>query len=147
MSMNTHEFYDCVSELIENNEIDIKYIDDAVRRILRAKFRIGLFDGKKTVDRSVINCNEHKKLNHKLAQESAVLLKNDGTLPLKGNKTIAVIGPNADDIRAIYGDWTYFSHPFRKKTLHLWATITRYVAVWRKYSEKRIFYTAKAVTF
>ena len=37
MSMNTHEFYDCVSELIENNEIDIKYIDDAVRRILRAK--------------------------------------------------------------------------------------------------------------
>ena len=66
-----------MSELIENNEIDIKYIDDAVRRILRAKFRIGLFDGKKTVDRSVINCNEHKKLNHKLAQESAVLLKND----------------------------------------------------------------------
>ena len=43
MSMNTHEFYDCVSELIEDNEIDIKYIDDAVRRILRAKFRIGLF--------------------------------------------------------------------------------------------------------
>lgn len=104
MSMNTHEFYDCVSELIENNEIDIKYIDDAVRRILRAKFRIGLFDGKKTVDRSVINCDEHKELNHKLAQESAVLLKNDGILPLKENKTIAVIGPNADDIRAIYGD-------------------------------------------
>ena len=117
MSMNTHEFYDCVSELIENNEIDIKYIDDAVRRILRAKFRIGLFDGKKTVDRSVINCNEHKKLNHKLAQESAVLLKNDGTLPLKGNKTIAVIGPNADDIRAIYGDWTYFSHPVPKENV------------------------------
>ena len=96
---------------------DIKYIDDAVRRILRAKFRIGLFDGKKTVDRSVINCNEHKKLNHKLAQESAVLLKNDGTLPLKENKTIAVIGPNADDIRAIYGDWTYFSHPVPKENV------------------------------
>ena len=103
MSMNTHEFYDCVSELIEDNEIDIKYIDDAVRRILRAKFRIGLFDGKKTVDRSVINCNEHKKLNHKLAQESAVLLKNDGTLPLKENKTIAVIGPNADDMEEVFG--------------------------------------------
>lgn len=117
MSMNTHEFYDCVSELIADNEIDIKYIDDAVRRILRAKFRIGLFDGKKTVDRSVINCNEHKKLNHKLAQESAVLLKNDGTLPLKENKTIAVIGPNADDIRAIYGDWTYFSHPVPKENV------------------------------
>ena len=117
MSMNTHEFYDCVSELIENNEIDIKYIDDAVRRILRAKFRIGLFDGKKTVDRSVINCDEHKELNHKLAQESAVLLKNDGILPLKENKTIAVIGPNADDIRAIYGDWTYFSHPVPKENV------------------------------
>ncbi len=64
-----------MSELIENNEIDIKYIDDAVRRILRAKIQNRSFDGKKTVDRSVINCNEHKKLNHKLAQESAVLLK------------------------------------------------------------------------
>ena len=47
MSMNTHEFYDCVLELIENNEIDIKYIDDAVRRILRAKFRIGLLTVKR----------------------------------------------------------------------------------------------------
>ncbi len=43
MSMNTHEFLRLRFELIENNEIDIKYIDDAVRRILRAKFRIGLF--------------------------------------------------------------------------------------------------------
>ncbi len=39
MSMNTHEFYDCVSELIEDNEIDIKYIDDAVRRILKSKIQ------------------------------------------------------------------------------------------------------------
>ena len=136
-----------MSELIENNEIDIKYIDDAVRRILRAKFRIGLFDGKKTVDRSVINCNEHKKLNHKLAQESAVLLKNDGTLPLKGNKTIAVIGPNADDIRAIYGDWTYFSHPVPKENVYTYGRLLHDTLRYGGVFGKRIFYTAKAVTF
>ena len=75
MSMNTHEFYDCVSELIEDNEIDIKYIDDAVRRILRARFRIGLFDGKKTVDRSVINCNEHKNLEMWSLNEELALVR------------------------------------------------------------------------
>lgn len=115
MSMNTHEFYECMLSLVRDNKIDMALIDDAVLRILKIKFRLGLFDGKERPDRSVINCEGHKKLNHELAKESVVLLKNDGVLPIKGDtKTIAVVGPNADDVRAMYGDWTYFSHPVPK---------------------------------
>ncbi len=116
MSMNTHEFYECVMSLLKSKKIHMSLIDDAVRRILRVKFRLGLFDNKERPERSVIACEGHKKVNHELAKESIVLLKNDNALPLDGDtKAIAVIGPNADDVRALYGDWTYFSHPEPKR--------------------------------
>ena len=116
MSMNTHEFYECVLSLLKSKKIHMSLIDDAVRRILRVKFRLGLFDNKERPERSVIACEGHKKVNHELAKESIVLLKNDNALPLDGDtKTIAVTGPNADDVRALYGDWTYFSHPEPKR--------------------------------
>ena len=112
MSMNTHKFYTSVLELVKKGKISEERINDSVRRILRIKFRLGLFDGKERPPKSVISCNEHRALNHEIAQESTVLLKNDGVLPLKQNiKKIAVVGPNADSIRAQYGDWTFFSHP------------------------------------
>ena len=112
MSMNTHEFYECLLSLVKNKKIHTSLIDDAVRRILRVKFRLGLFDGKERPDKKVIGCAEHKKINLETARESIVLLKNNGVLPLGEDvKTIAVTGPNADDIRAQYGDWTFFSHP------------------------------------
>lgn len=118
MSMNTPSFYDCMTELVKEGAIDMKYIDDAVERILKIKFRLGLFDGKKEVPRSVIACDEHRRINMELARESLVLLENKNSiLPLKKVKTIAVIGPNADDIRAQYGDWTYFSHPEPKENV------------------------------
>lgn len=117
MSMNTHEFYECMLSLVRDNKMDMSLIDDAVRRILRAKFRLGLFDGRERPSREVIGCEEHKRVNRELARESIVLLRNeDGILPLcrEDIRKIAVIGPNADDIRAQYGDWTYFSHPVPK---------------------------------
>jgi beta-glucosidase len=126
MSMNTPNFYDCMVELAKENKIDMKYIDDAVRRILRIKFKLGLFDGKKEISRDVIGCDEHKKVNMDITRESLVLLENkNNILPLiktgdaknRDIKTIAVIGPNADDIRAQYGDWTYFSHPEPKENV------------------------------
>ena len=57
-------------------------------------------------------CAEHLEASLRLARESVTLLKNDGMLPFsEGVRRIAVVGPNADDIRAQYGDWTYFTHP------------------------------------
>ncbi len=118
MSMNTHEFYECMLRLVGDSKIDMDLINDAVRRILKIKFRLGLFDEKIRPKRDVIGCRGHKNVNYELTKESIVLLKNDNLLPLKGDtKTIAVIGPNADDIRAQYGDWTFFSHPTPKENV------------------------------
>ncbi len=88
-----------------------------------------------------------KNLTTNLHRKVRFYLKNDGTLPLKENKTIAVIGPNADDIRAIYGDWTYFSHPVPKENV---TPMGDYYTIRRGMEEvfgKENIYTAKAVTF
>lgn len=116
MSMMSHDFYDSAIRQAKEGKIPMEEIDDAVRRILRVKFSLGLFDGKrKRLPRSVIASAEHVEASRELTRESLVLLENNGILPLKSSpKKIAVVGPNADDIRAQYGDWTYFSHPSAK---------------------------------
>ncbi len=113
MSMNSYQFYESAIAQVKSGAISMDYIDDAVRRILRVKFALGLFDeNKKRLPREVIGSAEHIEVNRKLTRESLVLLENNGVLPLKQKlRRIAVIGPNADDIRAQYGDWTFFSHP------------------------------------
>ena len=113
MIMVSTDFCDAVIAGVRNGTVSEKYINDAVRRILRIKFSLGLFDkNKKRMPKSVIGSKEHVEINRRLTRESLVLLENDGTLPLKkAPKKIAVIGPNADNIKAQYGDWTFFSHP------------------------------------
>ena len=113
MSMNSYQFYESAIAQVKSGKLSMEYIDDAVRRILRVKFALGLFDeNKKRLPREVIGSPEHIEVNRQLTRESLVLLENNGVLPLKQKpRRIAVIGPNADDIRAQYGDWTFFSHP------------------------------------
>ena len=113
MSMNSYQFYDSAIAQAKSGKLSMEYIDDAVRRILRVKFALGLFDeNKQRLPREVIGSSAHIEINRTLTRESMVLLENNGILPLKQKpKRIAVIGPNADDIRAQYGDWTFFSHP------------------------------------
>lgn len=88
-------------ELVQAGIVSVSTIDAAVRRVLRAKFLLGLFENPYCdIDRAraVRNCAEHRALARKAAQESIILLKNDGgLLPLDSNlSSIAVIGPNAD---------------------------------------------------
>jgi beta-glucosidase len=84
-------------------------IDRSVRRVLRQKLTLGLFerpyvDPERAVQ--VTHTKEHQDLSYKAAQRSIVLLKNEGILPLKkGLKSIAIIGPNADDNRNQLGDY------------------------------------------
>lgn len=113
MSMATLEFYDAALKSARNGDIDPARIDDAVRRILTVKFTLGLFDEVKKVDKKEINCAAHKRINKAIADESIVMLKNNGILPLNTaeKRKIAVIGYNADSIRNQYGDWTFYSHP------------------------------------
>lgn len=90
---------------IERGEIDIKLIDQAVYRILLLKFKLGLFDNPIVTPTEDFRTKESVSLAKKAADESIVLLKNDGILPLKGNEKIAVIGPNAKKMQL--GDYTY----------------------------------------
>lgn len=109
MIMQTEEFYDAALKLIENGQVDMKHIDDSVFRILKAKFDMGLFEHPfEKPDRSKICCDEHVAVDLEVTRESMTLLKNDGVLPINTKKVrkIAVIGPNADDLEAQYGDWS-----------------------------------------
>lgn len=86
-------------QAVEDESVDTVYIDEAVRRILRAKFWAGLFDEIDPVDESVVESPEHISVALELAKESIVLLKNEGSiLPLDEYDidSIGVIGPNAN---------------------------------------------------
>ncbi len=117
MIMNTNDFYDSAVKLAQKGLIPESYINESVKRILAVKFSLGLFDQKRraqfSANAAIFNCPEHLEKNLQITRESMVLLKNENhTLPLSSHlKRIAVIGPNADDVQAQFGDWTFFSHP------------------------------------
>jgi len=96
--------YQTLIEQARSGIIPEKQIDDAVERVLAAKFRLGLFENPYAdpdYAAQVTNSREHKELALKAAEEAIVLLKNEGNLlPLDGKKikSIAVIGPNAADV-------------------------------------------------
>jgi beta-glucosidase len=122
--MATPAFFEAAQEAVARGLIDEKQIDDAVRRVLRQKFELGLFEDPRAPDperqAKVIGCREHTDLNLETARRSLVLLRNDGVLPLEGgltrdgtrcgvgqvaSRTVAVIGPHADSPAAGLGDW------------------------------------------
>ncbi len=106
--------YDCqfaidLKELVEEGQVPMSRIDDAVRRILRLKFRLGLFDQPNTLvaDYPEFGGEAHAKLAYEAAVESEVLLKNNGILPLRKDVRILLTGPNANSIRTMNGGWSY----------------------------------------
>lgn len=106
--------YDCqfaidLKELVEEGEVPMSRVDDAVRRILRLKFRLGLFDMPDTGFENYpeFGGEEHAKLSYDAAVESEVLLKNNGILPLRKDVKILVTGPNANSMRTLNGGWSY----------------------------------------
>jgi beta-glucosidase len=101
-------------QAIEAGRVDVARIDDAVRRLLRLKLRLGLFESP-YVDAgaaaAVFDTPAQRRLAHRLAQKSIVLLKNDGTLPLAADlRSLAVIGPCAGSVRLLQGDYHYPAH-------------------------------------
>ncbi|PYS51186.1 MAG: glycosyl hydrolase [Acidobacteria bacterium] len=90
-------------ELVKEGKVSMKTLDDRVRDVLRVKFMVGIFDHPYVTDAdassSTVNSAEHQQVALRAARESLVLLKNEkNVLPLsKTIKSIAVIGPNADD--------------------------------------------------
>lgn len=122
--MTTPQFFEGAQQAVKRGDLDESLIGDAVRRLLTLKFELGLFEDPRIPDAArqsqVIGSAEHTAINLDMARRSLVLLRNDGTLPLDGGlapsgagraeaagvpRTIAVIGPNADDPHAQLGDW------------------------------------------
>ncbi len=103
------ECVNVIVDLAESGEIPMARIDDAVRRILRLKVRLGLFDNPSwEYDYKDFGCDKFAKESFAAALESEVLLKNEGgILPLKGNERILVTGPNANSMRTLNGGWSY----------------------------------------
>ena len=112
MSMDPYSVDFCVllKELVNEGKVKMSRIDDAVRRILRAKYRLGLFDKPNTGGKGYekFGSDEHAQKALQAAEESEVLLKNEGNiLPLDKGKKILLTGPNANQMRCLHGGWSY----------------------------------------
>ena len=104
--------YRSLIQAVKNGLISESEIDTSVKRLMTARFRLGMFDPPEMVRYAQIPFSEndslaHRELSLQAARESIVLLKNDNqTLPLKKNlKTVAVIGPNADALESLLGNY------------------------------------------
>jgi beta-glucosidase len=113
--------YRALVNAVKQGQISEGEIDAAVRRLFEARFRLGMFDPPELVKYARIPFSEndspaHRQLALEAARESVVLLKNEkNTLPLKKDlKSIAVIGPNADDVQVLLGN--YNGQPSRATT-------------------------------
>ncbi|MBZ5513342.1 MAG: glycoside hydrolase family 3 C-terminal domain-containing protein [Acidobacteriia bacterium] len=99
-------------EAVQQGYLSENAMDTALIRLFTARMRLGMFDPPEMVpytkiDEKDLDSSEHRALARKLANESMVLLKNDGTLPLKSGITkIAVVGPLADQTRVLLGNYT-----------------------------------------
>lgn len=112
MSMTPYDVQFCtlLKELVEEGKVSQQRIDDAVKRIIRFKLRLGLFETPSTnpKDYPLFASQEHSAKALELAAQSQVLLKNDnGVLPLPKGKKILVTGPNANSLRTLNGGWSY----------------------------------------
>ena len=112
MSMDPYSVDFCIllKELVNEGKVSMERIDDAVRRILRLKYRLGLFDEPNTGGKGFekFGSEEFAQKSLRAAEESEVLLKNEGAiLPLAKGKKILLTGPNANQMRCLNGGWSY----------------------------------------
>ncbi|MBN2046791.1 MAG: glycoside hydrolase family 3 C-terminal domain-containing protein [Anaerolineaceae bacterium] len=121
--LNCGQVYAYLVEALEKGLISEALIDRSVRRLLLARFRLGMFDPIEEVpfsviSPSVVDCTAHRDLALEAARESMVLLKNEGILPLKRGevKSIAVIGPKADDELVLRSN--YYGTPVVASTIY-----------------------------
>lgn len=144
MSMVPYEvsFCDYLKELVQEGEVPMSRIDDAVARVLRLKYRLGLFDHPywdiKKYDK--FGSKEFATAALQAAEESEVLLKNEGNiLPLAKGTKILLAGPNANSMRCLNGGWSYsWQGHLADQCAGAYNTI--YEALCNKYGKENIIY-------
>ena len=112
MTMDPYSVDFCIllKELVQEGKVKMSRVDDAVRRILRLKYRLNLFDQPNTGGKGyeLFGSDEHAIAALAAAEETMVLLKSEGSiLPLAGGKKILLTGPNANQMRCLNGGWSY----------------------------------------
>lgn len=105
MDMVDNCYIDHLEELIAEGEVSMEQLDESVRRILRIKFAAGLFDHP-YIGNIEVDYDAHMRLEKEIATECAVLLKNDGVLPLDAGADVFLTGPMAEDTKNVMGCWT-----------------------------------------
>ena len=144
MSMVPYEvsFCDYLKELVQEGEVPMSRIDDAVARVLRLKYRLGLFENpywdiKKY---NKFGSEEFARVALQAAEESEVLLKNEGNiLPLAKGTKILLAGPNANSMRCLNGGWSY-SWQGHLADQCAGANNTIYESLCNKYGKENIIY-------
>ena len=144
MSMVPYEVSFCtyLKELVEEGEVPMSRIDDAVARVLRLKYRLGLFDNPywDITEYDKFGSQEFAAEALRAAEESEVLLKNDGnTLPIAKGKKILLAGPNANSMRCLNGGWSYSWQGHRADECGA-AYNTIYEAMCNKYGKDNVIY-------
>lgn len=123
MDMGSNAFVATLKKSLDEGKVSVADIDKACRRILEAKYKLGLFDDpyKYVIegrDEKEIYNDEQLAFARKIAQESQVLLKNDNNvLPLKKNAKIALVGPFANNADEMQGAWAMSSHSSESVTI------------------------------
>lgn len=100
--------FDSTLKHVQDGMIPMTRVDDAVRRILRVKVKLGLFDAARPIEgkQGVLGAPEHRAIAREAVAKSLVLLKNNGVLPVKASAKVLVTGPGADSMGMQTGGWT-----------------------------------------
>ena len=123
MDMVGEDYLKTLKKSLDESKVSIGEIDKACKRILEMKYKLGLFDNpfkyvNEKRQKTEIFTKENRNTARKIAGDSFVLMKNENNvLPLKSNKTIAVIGPLADDQENMSGTWSVAVEPKNNVTL------------------------------
>jgi beta-glucosidase len=135
-------FISKLTELVNEGEVSMDRIDDAVRRILTVKFEMGLFDNYQAplALKDTVRCKTHRELARKAVRESVVLLQNDGIIPIsKQPGKVLVAGSKGNDIGAQCGGWTVTWQEG-------WVTLPKeqqFMKRWKKWLEVKILYSLR----
>lgn len=121
IDMVSRSYIENLEDLVNSGEVDIKLLDEAVLRVLELKNDLGLFenpykDASAEDEKKFCFCDEHKALSRRAAEETTVLLKNNGILPLDKTKKLVVVGALADS-KLITGSWALFVDKDKTVTL------------------------------
>jgi len=106
-------FLEPLAAAVRSGAVDEALVDRAVERVLRQKDELGLLDEPADVpvpERIDLDPPAHRAVARRLAEESVVLVRNDGVLPLAADARVAVVGPNADRAQALFGCYAFVNH-------------------------------------